>query len=282
MRKKPTAVLVAVVSAVSLFATAPPASAKTIDCTKAASALGLTSSNGNPCLNLRTASSGRAKGKFIIQGTNGNDTLRGTRSKKGDLIEGRNGDDRITGERGNDILIGGNGNDTLDGSGDSDLLQGGNGNDTLVADSGRDELEGGPGNDRYIIAKKSHVIRDTSGRDTLELRQFNQKQQRQVRKDNNLVITQTVSPWASVTIVNWFNGGKIENVKFQGKFVEQRQSRGSNNGGGSDRGRTSGSGGGSGSVRGVVEQNDSNGRQRTTTDDDDFSERADEIANPNR
>lgn len=86
-----------------------------------------------------------------INGTNGNNTLRGTRFE--DDIEGRGGNDVIYGLGGNDDLEGDAGNDKLYGGAGNDDLDGGSGNDILDGGSGRNDLEGGLGNDTFIFKK---------------------------------------------------------------------------------------------------------------------------------
>jgi Ca2+-binding RTX toxin-like protein len=71
-----------------------------------------------------------------ISGTQGNDTLRGTR--QADQIYGLNGNDTLQGRARSDELYGGAGNDNLYGSG---------GNDDIYGGSGQDDLFGGPGAD---------------------------------------------------------------------------------------------------------------------------------------
>jgi Ca2+-binding RTX toxin-like protein len=68
-----------------------------------------------------------------ISGTQGNDTLRGTR--QADQIYGLNGNDTLSGRARADDLYGGAGNDTLNG---------GSGNDDIYGGSGQDDLFGGP------------------------------------------------------------------------------------------------------------------------------------------
>ena len=85
----------------------------------------------------------------LINGTNQNDTLLGTR--EADSIFGANGNDSLYGLVGDDQLDGGNGNDTLRGGTGNDKLLGGNGNDRLYADKGQDTLTGGNGDDIFVI-----------------------------------------------------------------------------------------------------------------------------------
>jgi Ca2+-binding RTX toxin-like protein len=82
---------------------------------------------------------------FLIEGTDGNDTLNGT--LYADTMYGRAGDDTLNGGFGNDLLYGGDGNDRLNGGSGSDLLEGGNGNDVLEGGNGSDTLVGGAGID---------------------------------------------------------------------------------------------------------------------------------------
>jgi Ca2+-binding RTX toxin-like protein len=90
---------------------------------------------------------------YLLDGGNGNDTLRGDRPvvQSGDIqvpgmhwnwIEGGAGDDTIDGGEGDDLLVGGSGNDTIRGHGGADKLIGG---------SGPDHLDGGAGDDILVL-----------------------------------------------------------------------------------------------------------------------------------
>ena len=85
-----------------------------------------------------------------IDGTRGNDTLRGT--ARADRIEGRAGNDIIKGLGGDDTLLGGPGNDIMQGGGDlgEDLMFGGVGRDQAYGGKGRDGMYGGPGSDTFV------------------------------------------------------------------------------------------------------------------------------------
>jgi Ca2+-binding RTX toxin-like protein len=73
-----------------------------------------------------------------ISGTQGNDTLRGTRQV--DQIYGLNGNDTLSGRARGDELYGGAGNDSLQGSSGADDIYGGSGQDDLFGGSGADFL----------------------------------------------------------------------------------------------------------------------------------------------
>ncbi|HEV2746436.1 MAG TPA: hypothetical protein VGW34_03955 [Allosphingosinicella sp.] len=74
-----------------------------------------------------------------IDGTPGNDTIRGTAGI--DNIEGKGGNDRLYGLAGNDDLEGDAGDDFLFGGGGRDILEGGLGNDRLTGGAGADIFE---------------------------------------------------------------------------------------------------------------------------------------------
>jgi Ca2+-binding RTX toxin-like protein len=78
-----------------------------------------------------------------ISGTQGNDTLRGTR--RADQIYGLNGRDTLKGFAGGDELYGGAGLDRLVGSGGNDEIYGGNGQDKLLGGNGADYLNSADG-----------------------------------------------------------------------------------------------------------------------------------------
>ena len=85
----------------------------------------------------------------VINGTNGNDTLKGTR--KADHISGKKGNDKIFGKKGNDELDGGDGRDKIyDGPG-NDQVTGDEGNDTIYLDKGEDQLYAEQGGDKLFI-----------------------------------------------------------------------------------------------------------------------------------
>jgi Ca2+-binding RTX toxin-like protein len=83
-----------------------------------------------------------------INGTNGNDLLRGYA-----------GNDVINAGAGNDIAYGGAGADTLNGDAGNDVLYGGVGNDRLNGGLGQDKLVGGTGNDTLTGGDGNDVFR---------------------------------------------------------------------------------------------------------------------------
>ncbi|MCW2292450.1 Ca2+-binding RTX toxin-like protein [Pseudomonas sp. BIGb0408] len=80
---------------------------------------------------------------LAVQGTSGNDNLRGYASN--DTIAAGGGDDWIYGEAGNDSLIGNEGNDQIYGGAGDDVLDGGEGSDYLVGGAGSDLYKFAPG-----------------------------------------------------------------------------------------------------------------------------------------
>jgi Ca2+-binding RTX toxin-like protein len=80
-----------------------------------------------------------------IKGTDGDDTIRGT--KKRDVIDGLGGNDTISSLNRKDIVCGGFGNDVIRTGNAKDKLFGGGGNDTLLGGNGRDVMNGGDGTD---------------------------------------------------------------------------------------------------------------------------------------
>ncbi len=82
---------------------------------------------------------------IVIDGTAGNDSLRGT--NENEKLRGGRGDDVIRARGGADCLYGGQGDDVLrDGKG-KDTSRGHGGDDRLIGGKGKDRLGGGPGND---------------------------------------------------------------------------------------------------------------------------------------
>jgi Ca2+-binding RTX toxin-like protein len=78
-------------------------------------------------------------GSVLVNGGDGNDTIKGT--FQADTLNGEGGDDSITGGAKNDKLTGGAGMDVLDGEAGNDSLVGGTENDTLRGGTGNDFLE---------------------------------------------------------------------------------------------------------------------------------------------
>ncbi|MFB5601146.1 MAG: calcium-binding protein [Nitrososphaeraceae archaeon] len=123
---------------------------------------------------VQKPSVGKPKVDVTIDGTSGNDKLRGgdgndeISGKKGDdiisgndgddEIEGGAGDDKLEGGAGDDKLEGGAGDDELDGSIGNDNLDGGSGDDRLIGGPGTDELEGGEGADTFICDEDDNVV----------------------------------------------------------------------------------------------------------------------------
>lgn len=114
--------------------------------------------------------------KFIIQGTEANDTIVNYTGKP-TYVDARGGNDWVRGGEGNDVIRGGTGYDTLAGNGGNDSLEGtddrphvwtgddrldgGSGNDTLLGGEGADVLVGGYGSDRlYGRGGKDILIGD--------------------------------------------------------------------------------------------------------------------------
>lgn len=83
----------------------------------------------------------------VIEGTNGDDRLRG--GDGDDQLSGKGGNDRLFGEDGDDLLSGGAGDDRLEGDDGRDTLRGGAGNDQLRGDDDNDVLTGGAGADVF-------------------------------------------------------------------------------------------------------------------------------------
>ena len=89
-----------------------------------------------------------------------------------DIINGGSADDIIMGFSGADNINGGAGNDNLDGGVGSDVISGGAGKDILYGgdDSVPDVLAGGDGQDEYYLRDIKDKIIDTSGGNTIRLK----------------------------------------------------------------------------------------------------------------
>jgi Ca2+-binding RTX toxin-like protein len=90
----------------------------------------------------------------VINGTPGNDNLRGT--PQADQIDAQTGNDRVAARAGDDtvqagpgfdLVLAGRGNDNVSGGDGNDRLAGGRGNDTVGGDAGDDRVFGGSGDD---------------------------------------------------------------------------------------------------------------------------------------
>ena len=102
----------------------------------------------------------------LIEGTSGNNHLRGTDSA--DEIYGYGGNDEIEGRSGSDTLYGGSGHDELDGDKGNDTFYGAAGNDELDGDGGKDELRGGKGNDHLDGGNGNDTLTGGKGADVFE------------------------------------------------------------------------------------------------------------------
>jgi serralysin len=100
-----------------------------------------------------------------IQGTQGDDTLRGTTGA--DAIYGLGGNDTLIGDNGHDRLYGGAGNDLLEGGKGADSMYGGAGDDTIHGTQGADLLNGGLGADTFQFAHPEASPVDPGSRDTV-------------------------------------------------------------------------------------------------------------------
>ncbi|MCL1471458.1 CHRD domain-containing protein [Argonema antarcticum A004/B2] len=129
----------------------------------------------------------------LIQGTDGNDNLRGgvgddtLFGKQGnDSLVGSDGDDLFNGNQGSDTLNGGLGKDSLYGGQDKDFLFGNEGADVLFGNLGDDSLAGGKGDDIFNGNQGSDTIDGNVGNDIIYGGQ-----------DNDLLIGSTGSDFLS-------------------------------------------------------------------------------------
>jgi uncharacterized delta-60 repeat protein len=98
-------------------------------------------------------------------GTDGNDTLSGSRSS--DVLAGLGGDDFLLALAAPDCLYGGDGRDRLSGGAGSDMLFGESGSDLLTGAAGNDRLHGQSGGDRLGGGSGADRLFGGSGRDRL-------------------------------------------------------------------------------------------------------------------
>ena len=176
-------------------------------------------------------------GAAAIAGTAGNDLMDLSQSDTGMLIEAGAGDDVIRDSRGDDTVHGGDGNDSITpdwpGNG-NDVLYGDAGSDYLDGGWGSDTLIGGAGNDTYFISTllsdEHKTIDNASGAvtgdsDTLIIgdEQYSSVDYQALvfaRSDNgggnDLLISQTGTDNADITVTNWFasnaSGAQLPNI----------------------------------------------------------------------
>ena len=165
-----------------------------------------------------------------ITGTSGVNTLRGGAAN--DFIKGNGGGDFLYGDAGSDTIQGNDGDDTIDGGEGNDAnLIGGNGDDTIYGGDGSDYLQGnadddqlygGNGADRYIynLGDGHDIIMDDldvneAERETLILEGGIMRADIShsiTATDLIITIAKDTANEGSVTIVDYFNGRKIENI----------------------------------------------------------------------
>jgi Ca2+-binding RTX toxin-like protein len=117
-----------------------------------------------------SSQSGGTEDRVTIDGGTGNDVIKVTQDKDGNLKVDVNGkvSTYTRAQARNMAIRGGLGNDSIiiDGSVTGDLtLEGGDGNDEIRGGSGRNTINGGSGNDRLIGGRGVNVIDGGDGRD---------------------------------------------------------------------------------------------------------------------
>ncbi len=143
---------------VKLNLDSPPVGIFTVNGTGLPDVIDVSLSNGTLLIRVNNAvqSFNPTQGKditgIVINGLNGNDTIRITENGPKVSINGGTGNDTIYGEGGSDKIRGDTGSDYLDGGVQGDRINGGSSGDTLVGATGNDFLFGDPGNDLLIGA----------------------------------------------------------------------------------------------------------------------------------
>ncbi|MBI2009733.1 MAG: hypothetical protein HYS86_01005 [Candidatus Chisholmbacteria bacterium] len=111
----------------------------------------------------------------VIEGTEGDDILRGTSAHE--FILGKGGNDRIIAASGHDCVVGGEGDDRIEldsgndvgiGGPGEDRLSGGNGNDVMHGGGGNDRMNGNSGNDKIFGEGGNDGLGGDSGNDLLD------------------------------------------------------------------------------------------------------------------
>ena len=95
-------------------------------------------------------------GNDTLDGGIGNDSLRGQNGN--DTLNGDIGNDSLMGGEGDDVVNGGDDNDTIDSGAGNDIADGGNGNDKVTGNKGRDLLIGGTGSDQVIGSEDDDIV----------------------------------------------------------------------------------------------------------------------------
>ncbi|MFZ5968303.1 MAG: calcium-binding protein, partial [Bacillota bacterium] len=150
-----------------------------------------------------------------VSGTEGNDTLEGSRDYVGtDEIHGLGGDDIINGNTGDDKLYGDGGNDTIYGGSGIDVLEGGEGNDVLYGESGNDTYIFGRG---YGIDTVSDYDSTTGNLDTLRMLEGIAPEDITVTRNGDNLELSINDTSDKVVISNYFNTNNyyiVEKVQF--------------------------------------------------------------------
>lgn len=110
----------------------------------------------------------------VIQGTNSNDTIKGTSANELIILYG--GNDGVKGEGGHDCIVlgdgvdqakGGDGNDVILGGGSNDFIDGNGGEDTIYGEAGNDFIDGADGDDLLYGGLGNDKIDGDDGDDTI-------------------------------------------------------------------------------------------------------------------
>jgi Ca2+-binding RTX toxin-like protein len=127
--------------------------------------LGGVSRNDIPASRLGPCASKKYANSNIYLGTDGDDTITG--SKDSDIILAGGGNDRASGGDGNDCVRGEAGNDRVDGSNGNDLVLGDAGKNLVIGGRGNDQLRGSKGSDKLDGGLGNDNLRDSGGRNFL-------------------------------------------------------------------------------------------------------------------
>jgi Ca2+-binding RTX toxin-like protein len=118
-------------------------------------------------IHTTTFTGGEIRGQWVCTADDTANTVTGTDSTLGDILNGLGGNDTVNGLAGPDTLLGGAGGDTLNGGADVDKMNGEAGNDTLNGGSHNDALSGSGGNDTLNGEGGRDALNGGAGNDTL-------------------------------------------------------------------------------------------------------------------
>jgi Ca2+-binding RTX toxin-like protein len=146
------------------------------------------------------------------------DTFAITVTSIGQALAGTSGDDILDGDVGNDTIFGLSGDDVLNGLAGNDTLDGGAGNDTVYGDEGNDVYLFGFGSGQDDAGDYDSTVGNV---DTVRMGAGVLTSDVTVTRDLDNIILSLNEGADQLTIWDYFNGGKIERVEFDGTVWDE-------------------------------------------------------------